>query len=83
MIASGFGYFFLERAIIAAHGGQDSKLAKAVGTKRKEWVSTTLYAAGTGLAFVEPKVSQALYVAVAAMWLIPDRRIEQALGQEH
>jgi uncharacterized membrane protein len=82
MLAAGFSYFILERAIIAAHGGQESKLAKAVGSKRKEWMSTTLYAAAVGLAFLEPKASQTLYVCVAAMWLVPDRRIEQVLGHE-
>jgi uncharacterized membrane protein len=78
MVASGISYFVLERAIISAHG-PDSKLARAVGAKGKEWLSTAMYTTAVGLAFVEPIASDVLYVVVAAMWLIPDRRIEQVL----
>jgi uncharacterized membrane protein len=78
MIGSGISYFVLERAIIAAHG-PDGTLARAVGNKGKEWVSTAMYAAAVGLAFVEPIISDVIYVAVAGLWLIPDQRIEQVL----
>lgn len=71
------GYLVLERALIAAEG-EDSAIAKAVGGKFKEWVSMAVYAVGIAAAFlVSPYVSVALYVAVAILWLIPDRRFER------
>ncbi|HEU5482164.1 MAG TPA: TMEM175 family protein [Sphingomicrobium sp.] len=70
-------YFVLERSLIAA-GGKDSEIAKAVGSRRKEWLSLVFYALGIAAAFlVSPYVGVAFYVAVAIMWLIPDRRFER------
>lgn len=72
-------YLVLERALIAAEGEQ-SRIAKAVGAKRKEWLSMVLYAVGFATAFlVSPYVSVVLYMAVALLWLVPDRRFERAL----
>jgi uncharacterized membrane protein len=73
------GYSILERTIIAVNGGPDSRLAAALGTDAKGWVSILLYLLGIVMAFVQPWVSIALYIAVALMWLVPDRRIEQLL----
>jgi uncharacterized membrane protein len=78
LLLAGFAYYVLERALIAAEGDQ-SGVAEAVGTKRKEWASVITYAAATALAFVSPWISVALYVAVGIMWLIPDRRFEERL----
>ena len=78
LLLAGLAYFLLERALIAAEGAS-SQVAEAVGSKRKEWLSVLVYASACGLAFVSPWVSVALYAAVAAMWLIPDRRFEQRL----
>ncbi len=72
-------YFILVRAIIAVHG-RDSELAKAVGRDWKGKIPLAAYAAAMALAFVSPWISCALYVAVALMWLIPDRRIERTLS---
>jgi uncharacterized membrane protein len=72
-------YFILVRAIIAVHG-RDSALAKAVGRDWKGKIPLAAYAAAMALAFVNPWISCALYVAVALMWLIPDRRIERTLS---
>ena len=72
-------YFILVRAIIAVHG-RDSALAKAVGRDWKGKIPLAAYAAAMALAFVDPWISCALYVAVALMWLIPDRRIERTLS---
>ena len=69
-------YYLLERALIAAEG-EDASVAKAVGAKTKEWLSVTFYAATIGLAFVSASISVAIYLMVAAMWLIPDRRFEK------
>ncbi|MFL6753000.1 MAG: TMEM175 family protein [Sphingomicrobium sp.] len=84
--ASGFvlfmaamSYFVLERALIAAEG-EASTIRKAVGASGKEWLSAGLYALGIAAAFVvSPYVSIALYVAVAIIWLIPDRRFVRNL----
>jgi uncharacterized membrane protein len=72
-------YWVLERSLIAAEGAE-SEIAKAVGAKHKEWISMIFYVVGLMAAFlVSPFVSVALYVAVAVLWLIPDRRFERRL----
>ncbi|VVD71832.1 hypothetical protein PMO31116_00652 [Pandoraea morbifera] len=73
-------YFILTRALLAVHGeGGNTKLAAALGRDFKGKTSVLVYAAAIGLAFVIPEVSLALYALVAAVWLIPDRRIEHVL----
>ncbi|HET8647045.1 MAG TPA: TMEM175 family protein [Vicinamibacteria bacterium] len=78
MTLSGVAYFILTRVLIARHG-TDSTLARAVGSEFKGQVSVALYASAVLLAFVDPRISCAVYVVVAIMWLVPDRRIERAL----
>jgi len=75
---SSIGYLLLEWTLIACNG-PDSELAAAVGKDRKAMVSLALYAAAIPLAFVRPWIAIALYVIVALVWLIPDRRIESRL----
>ena len=75
-VLAAFAYLLLERALIAAEGEQ-STVAKAVGSRTKEWLSAGLYLTGVGIAFAEPWVSVALYVAVAIIWFVPDRRFEE------
>ena len=76
LLLAGLAYYILERALIAAEGAE-SAIANAVGAKTKEWFSVAFYAAAIGLAFVSPWISVAIYVAVSAMWLVPDRRFER------
>ena len=76
----GFAYFLLQKAIIRIEG-TTSTLARALGRDVKGKGSLVLYAAGVALAFVNQWIALALYVAVALMWLIPDRRIERALAE--
>jgi uncharacterized membrane protein len=57
-------------------------LAKAIGKDHKGNLSIVLYASAIPLAFVSQWISQILYVAVALMWLAPDRRIEKALAAQ-
>jgi uncharacterized membrane protein len=64
--------------MIACNGPQ-SKLATAVGSDRKAMISLALYAVGVALAFVSPWVAAAIYIINAAIWFIPDRRIESRL----
>jgi uncharacterized membrane protein len=75
LAGAAIAYLILERTIIAVNG-PNSSLAAAVGSDSKGRMSLTLYVLGVALAFVQPWISIALYVAVALMWLVPDRRIE-------
>src|SRR3954452_19559835 len=71
---AGIAYFLLERALIAAEG-ESSRVGRAVGASLKEWLSCALYLTGVVAAFlVSPWLSIGLYMAVALMWLVPDRR---------
>ncbi len=79
LMMAGASYWILERTIIAAEG-QGSVLAKAVGQDRKSIVSVVIYAAAIPLAFFGHWISQGLYVVVALLWLVPDRRIEKTLA---
>jgi uncharacterized membrane protein len=81
LIAAAIAYYILQIAIIRRHG-RDGALARAIGADWKGKLSPVLYAAGISASFALPQVSLALYVAVALMWLIPDRRIERAVSTE-
>jgi uncharacterized membrane protein len=78
LLMAAVAYWILQRLIIAAQGS-DSILQKAVGHDWKGKVSPLLYAIAIPLAFWSQWLSIALYVLVAVMWLVPDRRIEKAL----
>jgi len=70
------------QSTITCQQGPESALKAAVGADWKGKASSLGYALGIAMAFVSPLLSGALYVAVALMWLIPDRRIERALEQD-
>jgi uncharacterized membrane protein len=80
LLLAGISYVILERTIIADQG-KDSKLAAAIGKETKGKISATAYASAIPLAFVRPWISETLYVLVALMWLVPDRRIESKLKE--
>ena len=65
--------------VLKHHEGPDSQLARAVGADIKGWVSLSIYAIGVVMAFFVPVVSLAAYALVAAIWFIPDRRIERVV----
>jgi uncharacterized membrane protein len=67
--------------LIEANGGHASPLAQALGTDRKGWESIAIYSVGILLSFFAPWASCVLYAVVAAMWFIPDKRIESQLKQ--
>ena len=73
LVGASICYVLLERALVDADG-DDSRVKKAVGRGVKEWVSFAGYLAALPLAFVDPLISIAIYVAVAFLWFIPDRR---------
>jgi uncharacterized membrane protein len=81
LLLAGFAYSILLWVIIR-HEGAHSTLARAVGSDFKGKVSLAIYAAGIVLAFVRPWLGEAMYVAVAAMWLVPDRRMLVAADRE-
>ncbi len=78
LMLAAVSYWLLQRMIISMQGSQ-SLLKRAVGHDWKGKVSPALYALGIGLAFWSPRSSQALYLLVALLWVIPDRRIENVL----
>ncbi|HET8869343.1 MAG TPA: TMEM175 family protein [Aquabacterium sp.] len=78
LFMAAMAYYWLQHSIIA-NDGPDSPLRHALGSDWKGKLSPVLYAAGIGASFFVPWVAQGLYVGVALMWLIPDRRIEHAL----
>ena len=75
---AGIAYLILQRAIISVQG-RGSRLRQAVGGDMKGKLSAGMYAVAIGLAFVNPGVAIVIYVLVALLWLIPDRRIEKHL----
>jgi uncharacterized membrane protein len=80
LLMSGVAYFILSKAIIAHHG-PDSVLARAIGGDRKGQLSLVLYVAAIVSTFIHTWIALALYVTVALIWLIPDRRIEKVIAQ--
>ena len=82
LLMAAIAYFILERAIIKQQG-RDSILANAVGDRWKEYLSPMCYLAGIPLAFVSTWISTGLFVFVAILWLVPDRRIERALANQN
>jgi uncharacterized membrane protein len=75
------GYMAMQARIIAING-HESTIARAVGTDIKGKISLAGYGAGIVIAFISPLVAAALYVGIALLWLIPDRRIEDELRRE-
>ena len=80
LLMAGVAYWILVRSILCIEN-PDSLLARAIGKDFKGVVSVVIYAPAIPLAFVRPWIAQALYVAVALMWLVPDRRIERAMAE--
>ncbi len=78
LLMPAIAYFLLQQAILHKQGKR-SVLARALGRDLKGKLSPLFYLAAIGLAFVKPWLSIAIYVLVAIMWLVPDRRIEKAL----
>lgn len=76
LLCSAIAYYILSRVLITHHGHQ-SKLAIAIGSDFKGKISAAIYAAAIPLAFVNRWISLSMYILVAVMWLIPDRRVEK------
>jgi len=80
LLMAGVAYWILQRTIIASQG-YGSLLAHAIGRDFKGKSSPVIYALAIPIAFLDSWISQCLYVVVALMWLIPDRRIEKAMAE--
>ncbi len=79
LLCSALSWWILQRQIIATQGPH-SRLKTMLGRDLKGNISPLIYIAGIGLSFVNHAVAQALYISVALMWLVPDRRIERHLS---
>jgi TMEM175 potassium channel family protein len=80
LLMPAIAYYLLQKAIMRRQGAH-SVLAHALGSDIKGKISPLLYVAGILLAFISPWLSIAIYFLVAAIWLVPDRRIENALRE--
>jgi uncharacterized membrane protein len=78
LLLAAIAYFLLSKTIIAVEG-KGSLLAQAVGKDIKGRVSLLLYVIAIGASFFLPPLAHAVYVAVAVIWFVPDRRIERTL----
>jgi len=80
LLLAAIAYWILQNAIIASQG-KNSLLAKAVGKNFKGKLSTLLYAIAIPVSYYEQTISECIYVFVALIWLVPDRRIERVLDE--
>ncbi len=80
LLMAAIAYYILQRAIINQQG-PNSLLAAAIGDDRKGKLSPVLYLAAIPLAFVSPWIASGLYILVALIWLVPDRRIERVISE--
>jgi uncharacterized membrane protein len=80
LMLAGVAYYILLRSLVRA--GHNARLAAAVGRDAKSVVSICLYAVAIGLAFASQWTSAGIYVLVAMIWLVPDRRIESRIGRD-
>ena len=79
LLLAAVAYYVLQTSIVARQG-PDSVLRDAIGRDMKGKVSPAIYAAAIPLAFLNRWIAVALYVAVALMWLVPDRRVESRIS---
>ena len=80
LFMAGLAYTILARTLIA-YQGKDSVLAIALGRDFKGLASLVFYAIAVALSFVNTRISIAIYILVAVMWFIPDRRIEKVIAE--
>jgi uncharacterized membrane protein len=80
LLAAAIGYYVLQMTLLRAEG-EHSRLRVAIGSDVKGKISPALYCLGIGLAFANRWAAVAVYVGVALMWLVPDRRVERHLAR--
>ena len=79
LLLAAIAYYILQSLIVRAHA-PDHALKRAIGDDYKGNISPLLYVAALGAAFYDPRIAQALFVLVALIWLVPDRRIERVVA---
>jgi uncharacterized membrane protein len=79
LLMAAIAYFTLQKMIVASHG-RDSVLGQALGSDWKGKLSPIFYLTAIPMAFVNPWISSALYITVALLWIVPDKRIERTLA---
>jgi uncharacterized membrane protein len=79
LLFSAIAYTILQSTLVAHHKGENAELISAVGRDLKGKISVVVYAAAIPLAFVNQWISDCLYILVAAIWLVPDTRIESRI----
>jgi uncharacterized membrane protein len=79
LLLAGFAYAILETTLVKVNG-RDTAFGKAIGFDRKGWLSIVLYILAMSLALVSTIISDALIIAVAIMWIVPDRRFEPLIA---
>lgn len=79
MLMAAIAYYILAHCLIAIHG-RDSDFAKALGGDAKGIFSAVAYVVAVPAAFITPIISVGIYIVIAAIWFIPDRRFERALS---
>lgn len=82
LLMAAISYTILQTKIVHHDNDENALLALAIGGDIKGKISMACYATGIGLAFVSPWISMGLYVLVAVIWFIPDRRIERVMNKE-
>ena len=80
LLMAALSYTLLQNRIVAIEG-KESVLARAVGADRKGRISLGAYVLAIGASFWDPRISDALYVLVALIWLVPDPRIERVVAE--
>ncbi|MCX5658937.1 MAG: TMEM175 family protein [Planctomycetota bacterium] len=78
LLMAAIAYYVLQLVIVSSHG-RNSMIAEALGADFKGKVSPVIYLAAIPFAFVSPWIAHGLYVVVAMMWLVPDRRLARAI----
>jgi uncharacterized membrane protein len=79
LLMAAVAYYILQWLVVEEEGGTNSKLARAIGADWKGKLSPVLYAIGIAVSFFLPVLAGIIYAGVAAMWLIPDRRIYKVI----
>jgi uncharacterized membrane protein len=82
LMMAGVAYYILEMTLLD-HSINNTELANAVGSDKKGKLSVITYIAAVSLTFLHPYIGCALYVFVAAIWLIPDKRIEKKIRENN
>lgn len=82
LLMAALAWLIMQTALVRLEG-DNAKLRDAVGNDVKGKISVVLYTAGIIAAFLRPWIADALYVAVAAMWFLPDRRVERHIAKSN